>query len=112
LLKRTCPTITSLLPSRTEKGWRLGHVAFRAGHLRAMFVGMAPLLLAPLAWWWAVTLLAPASGPLYALHAWVVAALLQAAWPSPTDWKLALPALLVLVPLAALAAWYFRAAWL
>ena len=105
------PSFPSLLPTRTEKGWKLGHVAFRAGHVRAMFVGMAPLLLAPLAWWWAVTLLAPASGPLYALHAWVVAALLQACLPSKTDWKLALPALAVLVPLAAVAAWwYFRAA--
>ena len=100
------PSFPSLLPTRTEKGWRLGQVAFRAGHVRAMFVGMAPLLLAPLAWWWAVTLLAPASGPLYALHAWVVAALLQACLPSKTDWKLALPALAVLVPLALLLAWF------
>ena len=104
------PSFPSLLPTRTEKGWRLGEVRFRTGHVRAMFVGMAPLLLAPLAWWWAVTLLAPASWPMHPLHAWVVAALLQACLPSKTDWKLALPALLVLVPLAALAVWYFRAA--
>jgi hypothetical protein len=104
------PSFPSLLPTRTGKGWRLGHVQFRAGHVRAMFVGLAPLLLAPLAWWWAVALLAPAPWPIYALHAWVVAALLQACWPSKADWKLALPALAVLVPLAALAAWYFRPA--
>ena len=104
------PAFPSLLPTRTEKGWRLGHVQFRAGHLRAMFVGVAPLLLAPLAGWWAVALLAPASWPLYVLHAWVVAALLQACWPSATDWKLAFPALAVLIPLALLLGWlYLRA---
>ena len=102
------PTFPSLVPTRADKGWRLGEVRFRPGYLRSMFVGMAPLLLAPLAWWWAVTLLAPAAWPLYALHAWIVAALLQACWPSKTDWKLALPALVVLVPLAALVAWYLR----
>jgi hypothetical protein len=104
------PSFPSLLPRRTEKGWHLGHVQFRAGHLRAMFVGLAPLLLAPLAVWWAVALLAPATWPLYLLHAWVVAALLQACWPSPADWKLALPALAVLVPLALALLWYFRRA--
>ena len=101
------PSFPSLLPTRTEKGWRLGHVQFRAGHLRAMFVGLAPLLLAPLAVWWAVALLAHATWPLYLLHAWIVAALLQACWPSPTDWKLALPALAVVVPIALALAWYF-----
>jgi hypothetical protein len=100
------PSFPSLLPQRTEKGWRLGHVQFRAGHVRAMFVGLAPLLLAPLAWWWATTWLIHAAWPPYALHAWIVAALVQACWPSRTDWKLAMPALLVLVPLAALAAWF------
>ena len=105
------PSFPSLLPRRTEAGtWQLGHVQFRAGHLRAMFVGLAPLLLAPLAWWWATTFLVGAPWPIYALHAWIVAALVQAFWPSKTDWKLALPALAVLVPVAALAVWYFRSA--
>ena len=102
------PGFPSLLPTLTEKGWRLGHVAFRAGHLRAMFVGLAPLLLAPLAGWWAVAWLAHATWPLYVVHAWVVAALLKACWPSPTDWKLAWPALAVLVPVALLLAWYLK----
>ena len=101
------PSFPSLLPRRTEKGWRLGEVQFRAGHVRAMFVGLAPLLLAPLAGWWAVALLAHATWPLYLLHAWVVAALLQACWPSWADWKLAFPALAVLVPLALALAWYW-----
>jgi hypothetical protein len=99
------PAFPSLLPQRTEGGWRLGHVQFRAGHLRAMFVGLAPLLLAPLALAWAVYLLVPASGPVYVLHAWIVAALLQACLPSTTDWKLALPALAFVLPLAVLLGW-------
>ena len=102
------PSFPSLLPTRTDAGWKLGHVQFRAGHLRAMFVGLAPLLLAPLAWWWATTLLTHATWPLYALHAWIVAALLQACWPSKADWKLALPALAVLVPLALALAWFLH----
>lgn len=106
------PTFPSLLPTKTDKVWRLGEVRFRPGYLRSMFVGMAPLLLAPLAWWWATTWLTGASWPLYALHAWIVAALMHACWPSKTDWKLALPALVVVIPLAAVVAWYFRSAWL
>jgi hypothetical protein len=103
------PSFPSLLPKRTEAGtWHLGHVQFRAGHVRAMFVGLAPLLLAPLAWWWATALLARATWPIYALHVWIVAALLQACWPSKTDWKLAFPALAVLVPLGLALLWYFR----
>jgi hypothetical protein len=101
------PSFPSLLPQRTDAGWRLGHVQFRAGHVRAMFVGLAPLLLAPLAWWWATALLAHAAWPIYALHAWIVAALVQACWPSATDWKLAFPALAVLVPIALALTWYF-----
>jgi hypothetical protein len=102
------PSFPSLLPTRTDVGWKLGHVQFRAGHLRAMFVGLAPLLLAPLAWWWTTTLLTHATWPIYTLHAWIVAALLQACWPSKTDWKLALPALAVLVPLALVVAWFLH----
>jgi hypothetical protein len=102
------PSFPSLLPVRTETGtWHLGHVHFRTGHVRAMFVGLAPLLLAPLAWWWATALLAHAAWSLYALHAWIVAALLQACLPSKADWKLALPALAVLVPVALLLAWFW-----
>jgi hypothetical protein len=101
------PSFPSLLPQSTDAGWRLGNVKFRAGHLRASFVGMAPLLMAPLAWWWATALLAHAAWPIYALHAWIVAALVQACWPSATDWKLAFPAFAVLVPIALALTWYF-----
>ena len=101
------PSFPAFLPTRTETGWRMGQVRFRVGHVRALFVGLAPLLLAPLAGWWAVALLAHATWTLYLLHAWVTAALLQACWPSWTDWKLALPALAVVVPVVGVLAWYF-----
>jgi hypothetical protein len=98
------PSFPSMIPTRTERGWRLGSVAFRVGHLRALPIALAPLLLAPLALFWAVWFLHPASWPLYALHLWIVAALLTASLPSTTDLKLALPALSVLIAIAVIAA--------
>jgi len=54
------PAFPSLVPVRTQRSWRLGSVAFRVGHARALPIAMAPLLLAPLALWWAAALLHPA----------------------------------------------------
>lgn len=98
------PSFPSLVPVRSARGWRLGSVAFRVGRLRAMPIALAPLVLAPLALWWAAALLHPASWPLYGLHVWIVAALLSASLPSATDLKLALPALAILV-VAGVIAW-------
>ena len=98
------PALPSLMPVRTQRGWRLGSVAFRVGHVRALPIAMAPLVLAPLALWWAAALLHPALPPLYFLHVWIVAALFSASLPSMTDFKLALPALGVLALLAMIAA--------
>ena len=72
------PEFPSLVPVRTERGWRLGSVAFRVGHARALPIALAPLLLAPLALWWAGALLHPSPWPLRALHIWIVAALVTA----------------------------------
>lgn len=98
------PAFPSLLPVRTQRGWQLGSVAFRVGHARALPIAMAPLVLAPLALWWAAAVLHPALPPLYFLHAWIVAALFSASLPSTTDFKLALPGLGVLALLAVIAA--------
>jgi len=98
------PAFPSLLPVRTQRGWQLGSVQFRVGHARALPIAMAPLLLAPLALWWASALLHPALPPLYFLHVWIVAALVTASLPSTTDFKLALPALSVLALLVVIAA--------
>ena len=97
------PSWPSLMPRRTERGWLLGSVAFQAGYLRRLPIAMAPFALAPLALWWAVALLHPATWPLYGVHAWIAGTLLAASLPSKTDFKLAWPALVVLA--AAAAAW-------
>jgi hypothetical protein len=106
------PTFPDLIPRRTERGWQLGEVRFRPGPVRTVFVALAPLLLAPLALWWACAYLARADWPWYVLHVWIVAALLHACLPSRTDWRLALPALVVvaIIALVALASWYFLSA--
>jgi hypothetical protein len=102
------PQFPSLIPQRTPAGWRLGSVAVRTGRMRMMPIAMAPLLLAPLALWWAIALMHPASVPLYFVHAWIVAALLTASLPSKTDFQLAWPAFAALALLAAiaLAVWF------
>jgi hypothetical protein len=89
------PTLPSLIPKRTDHGWLLGSVPFRAGHVRALPIALAPLLLAPLALWWAGTFLQSASWPLFCVHVWIVAALVAGSLPSMADLKLALPALVV-----------------
>jgi hypothetical protein len=91
------PSFPSLVPTRTQRGWQLGSVAFQVGHVRAVPIALAPLVLAPLALWWAGWFLHAATLPLYGLHIWIVAALLTASLPSTTDLKLALPALTVLL---------------
>ena len=95
------PDFPSLAPQRTLHGWRLGSVTFRAGIARALPIALAPFALMPLALWWA-TLMAPAEGALYFVHAWLAAALVSASLPSSADFKLALPALAV-IAVAALA---------
>lgn len=96
------PSFPSLMPQRTLHGWRLGSVTFRAGVVRALPIALAPFALLPLALWWAVTLMASATGALYFVHAWIVAALVSASLPSSADFRIALPALAV-IALAALA---------
>ena len=102
-LLRAQPAFPVLLPRRTEHGWRLGSVSFRAGRLRSLPIALAPLLLAPLAVLWALWLLPGAHGPLYVLQAWIAAALCSACLPSRTDLRVALPGSLFLAAVALLA---------
>lgn len=97
------PSFPSLVPIRTGRSWRLGSVTFRVGHARALPIALAPLVLLPLALWWAGSFLRTASWPLYCMHVWIIAALVTASLPSAADWKLALPALLVVGLIAGLA---------
>lgn len=98
------PSFPSLVPERSERGWRLGSVAFRAGRLRSVPIALAPLALAPLALCWAVIWMAPAQGWHYGVQAWIVAALISASLPSSADFRIALPALTVLAVIS-VAAW-------
>jgi len=101
------PSFPSLIPTKVGSVWRLGEVRFQTGHLRAMFVALAPLLLAPFALWWALTFVAHTAWPWYTLHVWIVAALLHACFPSRTDWRLAFPAIAVLIVLTVLLGGYY-----
>jgi hypothetical protein len=98
------PSFPSLVPQRSEHGWRLGSVGFRAGWLRSVPIALAPLALLPLGLVYGVLFLAPASWPMTALHAWIMAALLSASLPSRADFRIAIPALLV-AALALLGSW-------
>jgi hypothetical protein len=101
------PTLPNVIPKRTDRGWLLGSVPFRAGYARRLPIALAPLVLAPLALWWAGTFLHAASLPMYCMHVWIVAALVTASLPSTADLKLALPALVV-VGVIVLGIWIFR----
>ena len=91
------PQFPSLIPQRTAHGWRLGSVAFRAGWLRSLPIALAPFALLPLALWWALHWMVPSVGLVYFAHGWVVAALISASLPSAADFRIALPALFVMV---------------
>lgn len=87
------PSFPSQLPTRTERGWRLGSVKFRAGLLRSVPIALAPFILLPLALVWSAVFLTPASWPWIALHASLVASLLSACLPSRADLRIAFPGL-------------------
>jgi len=97
------PTFPSLVPQRVGNVSRLGEVRFRPGLLRAMFIALAPIAV-----WWMLLFVAHAAWPWYGLHVWIAGALLHACLPSRTDWRLAMPALVVIVILiAASGVWYY-----
>ena len=96
------PQFPSLVPQRSGHGLRLGSVMFRAGWLRSLPIALAPFALLPLALWWALTWMQPAGGAMYFVQGWVVAALVSASLPSAADFRIALPAL-ILVALGAIA---------
>lgn len=100
------PRLPRLWPQRTETGWRLGSVAFRAPWWRAGPIALAPLLLMPASLAWVVAFVADARGAWLAMHAWIAGTLLSAALPSRTDLRIAAPCLaLAGVAFAAYAAW-------
>ena len=95
LLLGASPSFPSLLPERSERGWRLGSVAFRAGLLRSVPIVLAPLALLPIALAWAVVFLPAAPWPMRLLHLWLISALAYASLPSRADLRIALPAVAI-----------------
>lgn len=86
------PVSVSLMPRRQARGVELGSVGFR--NLRwynAFFVGVAPLLLLPLAWWLLKPHLGAPFGPHWTNALWIylIACLVQASAPSGQDLRIA-----------------------
>jgi len=105
-LLRAQPCNMTLYPKNLGGGrWQLGAVSFR--NIRwwnAPWTAMAPLLLAPLSLWLTLTFVSPAwaRGQLLSslLGLMLCSVILQASWPSSTDFKVALPGLVILGLLA------------
>jgi hypothetical protein len=85
------PRLPRLWPQRTEHGWRLGSVTFRAPWWRAGPIALAPLLLMPASLAWLLAFVVDARGGWLALHAWIAGTLLSAALPSRADLRIAAP---------------------
>jgi hypothetical protein len=106
------PRLPRLWPQRSEHGWRLGSVAFRAPWWRAGPIALAPLLLMPASLAWLVAFVADARGVWLTLHAWIAGTLLSAALPSRADLRIAAPflALAGIALMAAYIAWHSTSA--
>jgi hypothetical protein len=112
LLLNGRPASFSLMPRRAEKGWVMGFVTI--SNLRwynMFFIGMAPLLLLPLAWWlmrWRLSLV-PVLGWQEGVAVYLIANLVYAAVPSWQDVKIAARSPIGWLLLAAGAAWLYLA---
>lgn len=89
------PRFPQMWPVRTEDGWRLGSVTFRAGLLRAVPIALAPVALVPISLYWAAEWVSPSTGWKFWAHAWAAATILNASLPSRADFRLTLPAMLL-----------------
>ena len=111
LLLNGHPATFNLVPRREGKGWVMGCVTF--SNLRwynVFFIGMAPLLLLPLAWGlmrWRLRL-GPVLGWQEALAVYLIANLIYAALPSWQDVKIAARSPIGWLLLAAGLAWAYR----
>jgi len=99
----------TLFPKNLGGGrWQLGAVSFR--NMRwwnAPWTAMAPLLLAPLSVWLTLLVVAPqweSGNTLFGTFTLgLCSVILQASWPSTTDFRVALPGLVIL----AMGLWIF-----
>lgn len=105
------PTFPSLIPTRIEGGWRLGSVNFCPNLWKNIPIALAPFALAPIGLWWAASFMHVAkTGVEYFGHAWIAGTMMMASLPSRQDWKIAAPAIVVVVIGAGLA-WRYGLAW-
>lgn len=96
------PSSLSMWPKALEGGqWQLGAVEFT--NLRwwnAPWTALAPMLLAPLsftiAWLWGYPALASGELGYFAMVIYLCAVMLQASWPSSTDFAAAVPGLAII----------------
>lgn len=112
LLLGARPVVISILPRRMPDGWQLGRVGFaNLNAVNSIPVCLAPLALAPLAYWAGVKWVAPLAMTqwvLWSALSYLLASGVYAAWPSRADWSLAFRALFVLsLFAAALAALFY-----
>lgn len=95
------PRLPLLLPKRNGDQWTMGSVEFVPKIWNVIPVGLAPLLLLPIGFWFILNVMHPATGVLYVAWGWVSGNMLFASIPSSQDWKIAMPALAVVVLLVA-----------
>lgn len=97
LLLRCRPQFPSIIPRKEGRTWRLGSVAFQASFFRSVPVALAPVALAPLSLYLlATTLPGKHVDQSFLLQGWCITSMFCASLPSRQDWRLALPAILLL----------------
>ena len=99
------PSFPSLIPKKTESGWRLGSVAFQPNLFKNIPISLAPFLLAPLGLWWSIHYMHTATGGWYLIHAWIAGTVIMASSPSSQDWKIAAPSLVIIAVVVAAYCW-------
>lgn len=102
LLLRARPSFPRVIPKRAEDGgWLLGSVQFAGTALNKAPIALAPLMLIPASILYIGFYMHKAHGWPYMAHAWVAGTMLTASMPSRQDWKLAAPAIMVVLLIAA-----------
>lgn len=93
-LLRANPSFPNLLPKRDGMTWRLGSVQVVANLFTSIPIALAPFLLLPVGLWYAVAIMATATGWQHLIHVWIVSTIFIASFPSRQDWFVAMPAIL------------------
>jgi len=100
------PTLPDLWPRRNGNNWTMGSITFEPSFMNRIPIALAPMLLLPGSLLVVVELMHSATGWMYLFYAWVAGNMVHACWPSRQDWKVAAPALVIVV-LLGICFWYF-----